>query len=60
MGNDEQAAVGAAAKKSKWQSQSEQLRAAMKAQRNIAAAVARGEDIRNLPMDPALDLPDDR
>jgi hypothetical protein len=60
MGNDEAAAVGAAAKKAKWQAQSDMLRAAMKAQRNIAAAVARGEDIRNLPMDPAFDLPDDR
>lgn len=43
----------------KWKAQSEQLRAAMRANRQIKEAEARGEDIRNIQFEPA-DVPDDR
>jgi hypothetical protein len=45
---------------SKWKMESEQLRAAMRANRMMAAAQARGEDIRNIQFDTGPEVPDDR
>lgn len=44
----------------KWKQQSEQLKAAMRVNKQIAAAQARGEDIRTLKIDSGPELPDDR
>ena len=58
---DDRPAVSAAtSKRSKWQSQSEQLRAAMRAQKQISDAQARGEDIRTLKIDVGPEPEDDR
>jgi conjugal transfer/entry exclusion protein len=58
---DDRPAVSAAtSKKSKWQAQSNQLRAAMRAQKQISEAQARGEDIRTLKIDMGPEPEDDR
>jgi hypothetical protein len=53
-------AQAAGQKMSKWKMESEQLRAAMRANRMMAAAKARGEDIRNMTFDTGPEVPDDR
>ncbi len=55
-----QPAQGAAARAPKWRQQSEQLKAAMRANRQLAAAKARGEDLRTVQLDTGPELPDDR
>jgi len=51
---------GGNGKMAKWKMQSEQLRQAMKANRMIAEAKARGEDIRNIAFDAPAEELDDR
>jgi hypothetical protein len=41
----------------KWKAQSEALRAAMQNMRQVTAAMARGEDIRNIPVVPSAPDP---
>ncbi len=50
----------AANSKSKWEKQSEQLRAAMRANKQIQEAQARGEDIRSVAFQATPEEEDDR
>ncbi len=59
-GKGGESAAAAAAKKAKWKAQSEQLRAAMRANKQIAEAQARGEDIRHIKIDAGPEPEDDR
>ena len=61
-GNDSRAAqsAAAAAKKAKWKQQSDQLRAAMRANRMLKEAQAKGQDIRDIPFQAANPEDDDR
>ena len=60
-GSDSRSAQSAAAaKKAKWKQQSDQLRAAMRANRVLKEAQANGHDIRSIPFQAANPEDDDR